>query len=542
MKKHELLEEAFGLIDDAFITQARQPARVLSMKKRWRRIALAAACLILAVAMIPASVLIGGLLTNSGNTPPAQDENGDENTPGGVVDRVDTDCNGYQNDRLPNGEALKALGFEGSTVKILSWEEEEAQTFPKENSETDPLKGKLWVHYRGIEERFAITFSPSWYSSHTSDQEDFLTAARADDAAYDLIQTRSIFPATLAIEGRLCNLRTLGYPDLEMPWWPDSVDQWTQNGSLFFIASNSSAMGISNMSVVFVNDGMITAKGGASPVQSVLRGVWTVEEMTNISKLFAGAAETADGENRIYGLSVDHYSRMDSMYYACGFHSTINNAEGVAELGYDEESELRAITAAIQKFEELMTGPQVVMYANDTPDDMNEGRTAMLLGYMQYLRNLECAKDYTVVPLPMLDEAQYDTVGYRTVHRDRTDVWCMPTTTANKTLSGMVLEAMASSEYRLVGPFYYERFLKAHYANGADGRACFDILRDSVVYDFGRVMQSEGIGAEAYWIPCFWTDGLKYDNVFAEKYKATSGEKGDDLQNILDKFAQYRNN
>lgn len=58
MKKHELLQDAFGLIDEEFIIQARTPVRTLSMKKRWRSIAMAAACLVLVVAMIPVSVFM----------------------------------------------------------------------------------------------------------------------------------------------------------------------------------------------------------------------------------------------------------------------------------------------------------------------------------------------------------------------------------------------------------------------------------------------------------------------------------------------------
>ncbi len=483
---------------------------------------------------------------NNGTTPNAN--NGDNKNdvvapPEGEVNYELVDENGYLLDRLPEGAELEALGFSGSKVQILSWDEEEAQTFPKESSVTDPLKAKLYNHYKGIEERLDITFAPKWCSSHNSNYNLFLTTARADTNTYDLIQTQSLFPSALATEGRLCNLRNLSYPDLEMPWWPDSVDQWTQSGSLFIIASNSSAMGISNMAVVFVNDGLITSKGAASPVQSVLRGTWTIGEMSKIAKLFAGAAENADEDSRIYGFVVDDISRMDPLYYSCGFNSIVKNANGVAEFGYDEESELMAITSALTLFEELMTGPQVLVHPHDDPTEMNEGRTAMLLGYMQYIRTLERTEEYTVVPLPMLNGDQYDTLGYRTTHRDWMDVWCMPTTTADKVLSGIVLEAMASSEYRMIGPFYYEQYLKDRYANGADGRACFDILRDSVIYDFGRAMQVENIGAEDYWRACFWVGGqLSYGNVFAEKFQAASDERVKNLQKLLDNFAKYKDN
>ena len=119
----------------------------------------------------------------------------------------------------------------------------------------------------------------------------------------------------------------------------------------------------------------------------------------------------------------------------------------------------------------------------------------------------------------------------------------MPTTTANKTLSGIVLEANASSEYRLVGPFYYEQYLKDRYANGADGRACFDILRDSVVYDLGRAGQVAGLGAEAFWRACFCSGGVKsYENVFATKYKESASERATNLKEVLANFEKYVNN
>ena len=453
------------------------------------------------------------------------------------------DPNGFQNDRIPGRNDLAMLGFAGSEVRLLTWDEAEAWTFPKEDSVTDSLKSRLYYHYFGVAERLDITFRPTWCPANTSKQAEFLTAARADDANYDLIQTQSLFPVILATEGRLCNLLRQGYPDLEMPWWPNSMDDWTQAGSLFFVASNSSAMGISNMSVVFVNDGLITAKGAPSPVQSVLRGVWTVEEMTKISKTFAGAAENADESSRIYGFVIDHGSRASCLYYACGFNSVINNANGVGEYGFDDESELEAITKALNKFESIMTGPEVVIHGDDSITEMNEGRTAMLLGFMQHVRTLERTEEYTVVPLPMLDEKQYDTMGYRTVHRDLLDVWCIPTTTANKALSGIVLEANASSEYRLIAPFYYEQYLKDRYANGADGRACFDILRESVIYDFGRVGLVGGIGCEWYWNACFEASGASYfNNAFATSYRGEAGAKQQNLQKVLDDFAKYVDN
>ena len=460
--------------------------------------------------------------------------------PTGDVDATDTDANQYQNDRLPSGDELAQLGFAGSEVKILTWDKKEAQTFPKEDSATDPIKSKLYYHWKGIEERFSITFKPTYTDSEYSSNPLFLIDARSDSAQYDLMQTQTLYPITLAMEGRLANLMKLGFPDLEMPWWPASTEGWAQHGALFFISSNSSVMSINNMAVIFVNAGLITAKGNADPVQSVLRGTWTVDELTKISKSFAGEAANASEDSRIYGFVVDDASRVDCLYYSCGF-SSVKNINGVGTFGFDEESELQAISNALDSFKPLFSGlgTEVRIYSGDNANDMYTGRTAMLLGYMEFIRSLEDTEAYTVVPLPMLNAEQYDTLGYRTVQRDTSDVWCMPITTQNKTLSGMILEANASSEHRNVGPYYFEEYLKDRYANGASGRECFDILRNSLVYDLGRVCHLKNIGAETIWRPCL-SGGV--NNQFVSSYRGSANQKQIALKEVLDAYKKYANN
>ena len=407
------------------------------------------------------------------------------------------------------------------------------QTFPDADSTEDPLKSELFHHWNSVAERFGIEFEVKYMKGQIHHQAAFFTEARAEDTGYDLIQTESLFPISLATEGRLCNLKNLDFPDLEedengkllMPWWPESVEQYTQHGGLYFIGSNTSALGISNMSTVFINDGLVVSKGLASPVESVVRGLWTVEEMTNVAKLFVGTAEDAATEaDKYYGLVVDHSSRVTSLYYSSGFTDVINNADGVGELAYDDESELEAITKALENFSEMFTGPQTKIHRisdRDVYDELLQGRTCMLLGYMQIIREMENTEDYTVVPLPLLDESQSDPdspdKGYRTCHRDCFDLWSIPTTTDNKVLSGFVLEANASGEYRKIGPFYYDQYLKDRYSNGANGRTCFDILRASVVYDLGRIGQLAGFGSKGSWGSCFTDDGFK--NIFAADMK-----------------------
>ena len=103
----------------------------------------------------------------------------------------------------------------------------------------------------------------------------------------------------------------------------------------------------------------------------------------------------------------------------------------------------------------------------------------------------------------------------------------------------MILEANASSEYRNVGPYFYEEYLKDRYANGVTGRECFDLLRQSIIYDFGRAGQREDLGSEWLWRDCFQNG---HTNTFVADYRSKATSKAMALKEVLDAYAKYVEN
>ena len=104
----------------------------------------------------------------------------------------------------------------------------------------------------------------------------------------------------------------------------------------------------------------------------------------------------------------------------------------------------------------------------------------------------------------------------------------------------MILEANASGEYRNIGPFYYEQYLKDRYANGANGRKCFDILRASVIYDLGRIGQLAGIGCKSAWGSCFGNQ--TFSNTFASTMQGKMDAEKSNFKQMLENMAKYVNN
>lgn len=444
----------------------------------------------------------------------------------------------WLDDRLPTD--LSA--YNGKTVKILGWRNQEHQTIPKADSAQDPLKSTLYHHWRGIEDRFGITLQTTYTDSETESSNKFLSDATADNANYDLIQTQPRFSVILAEQGYLCNLKNLSYPDLGydangdliVPWWPDSIEEYSQHGALYFISSNSSAMTISQMEVVFVNTPLVASKGLSDPVTSAVNGSWTVDEMTMIVFQFRNDASSTD--NKLYGLTVDCPQRLDSLYYACGFRSVVNDANGVGTLGYDSESERNDITSGLNQLASIFRDFAMAVKINETQSnaELRNDQTALFLGTMEYIREIQDLESWTVVPLPKRNSAQE---GYVTSCRVQTDMWCIPVTTRDPELSGMILEANACSEYNVVAPFFFTQYLKERYANGAIGKQCFGILREGVLCDLGAVTD---LSPNAAWRACFYPN--TFTNSFSDNVTAVLSSNQTLLNQILISFEAYKSN
>ena len=51
-------------------------------------------------------------------------------------------------------------------------------------------------------------------------------------------------------------------------------------------------------------------------------------------------------------------------------------------------------------------------------------------------------------------------------------------------MGAVIIEAIASSDYRMIAPDYFERNMKYRYSNSDKGVKIFELIRDSISFDF----------------------------------------------------------
>ena len=92
--------------------------------------------------------------------------------------------------------------------------------------------------------------------------------------------------------------------------------------------------------------------------------------------------------------------------------------------------------------------------------------------------------DYGIIPYPKYDETQEE---YRTTSHNAVSMMCFPVTVKDPEMSAIITEALCAESYRNVIPQYYDIALKAKGARDDESGEMIDLIRDSLIFDFGWV-------------------------------------------------------
>ena len=383
------------------------------------------------------------------------------------------DANGYLLDDIPeqdNGD---------KTVTVLVYQEVKGSVLPDEDNAANLVEHTVYMRNIAVEERLGIKFEPIYCKAAWSEKETFMAKATLAGENYDLIATYSLWPQVLAVQGYLYNLKNQPYPNLDQPWWCQSVKEWEQHGSLFFVTSNCSVRFINQAEAIFANTTMLNNYGAEDPTMLVMEGKWTLDKLYEMSALMHTDTK-ADGVNVPYGLIVEDTSRLDMFYYGADLRSTRVDESGLAYVCIDDEQEKMA--NLVDKMIQLFHRNEAAIATGLGP--MQRAQTAFMACCLTQVTKMDDTTIYTALPVPKYDEDQKE---YRTVNTNGFDVWCIPLVAKDPELSATVMEAIASEDYRSVTPFYYEQYLKLRYSNNDIGVEIYDIIRNSVYIDFGRI-------------------------------------------------------
>ena len=457
-----------------------------------------------------------------GNDTPPSETPGDSGEPN-TGDTSDFDENGYEKDSIPTN-----TNFGGKTFNILSWAENNDYLFPAQASETDVIAYDIYMRNRGIEENYDCTLKPDVVNGSWANQTTFLSKARmAGQLDYDLIASYSLWPTVLAQEGLLANLLNLKYPEVTKPWWSTCAETYTYNSALYYLTCPSSRGSIMQAEVMFANTTLLENYAPDEDVlQKVIDGDWTYEYFLTLTRNFSGLADSENESDRIYALVVDDESRMDAFYYGAGFHSIVRNEDGSMTLDFTGRTKLDQISTYADSLYQLFSQDNgFIVHENDSIAEMKSNQAVFGVAGMAVIVQLGDHNTYSPIPLPRYTTASATDKRYYTCQTNAYDIWCIPNTTANAEQAGIIVEAIASSDYRSIFPKFYKEKLQLRYSDTVTGFKIFDIIRDSIITDFGRLEQLSlnNCGIEGIWRRVF-EPSSKYYGSFMTAYENANGD------------------
>ncbi|NLE12846.1 MAG: extracellular solute-binding protein [Clostridiales bacterium] len=409
----------------------------------------------------------------------------------------------YMEDDLPD-----TLDYNGRTVTTFGWSGASIEEFFVEEINGEIINDSIFERNLAVSERLNVDLQYHIEPGANAQRKEWVNsvskAVMSGEGSYDITAGYSMCGASLASAGMVLELSGLEYLDFEKPWWPDSLMKEAVVGDkLYFASGDISSRMLAYIFGVFFNKKLAESYGISGLYETVTDGSWTTDKMTSMIKdVYSDVnGDGNKGEEDLYGLLV-HITYSDSLYFANGLRTTELDSDGRPVLSED------FLGVKAQTLLEKLVGIFAENYAflqnyGTNGDGYNRAkaifvgeRAIFMIGElnlaMNTLRDTEIS--YGILPIPKGSETQD---SYRTVMSFPYTLYGVPLDAKDPEMSGAVMECLASESYRTVSPAIFEISLKVKYSEDVEMSEMYDIIRGSVVFDFGRIF-NDNLSSQTY--------------------------------------------
>ncbi len=437
-------------------------------------------------------------------------------------------------DSLPDN-----LDFDGAEITMLVRGNLSMPEFFVEEQSGDIVDDALYNRNAAVSDRLNVKLDfveePGAYGEKETFAQKLTNSILAGDRAYDVVAGYSMAIANLAADGMLYDLNETAYLDFSKPWWSDSLQkESTVNGKLFFASGDISTNLLYYMYATFFNKTMMSEYDLESPYELVLDGKWTLDkliEMTTDVYSDLNGDGKKDYDDRFGMVVADVY--IDPFFFGSGLKTTELDKDGVPQISPLFSSEkTQDLIDKLCTFLHTSNDAIIAKGGEERFFYFDQGRFMFsnneILFAVTNLRNKDF--EYGILPVPKWDEAQDE---YYTIASFPYSLYGIPIDVEDPDMVSAVLEALASESYRTVSPALFEVALKVKYSSDDYASKMYDILRETMTYDFGRVF-TDSLNSLTF---SMFRDSVASDNTnWASTYAANSATLENKLNQLLEGF------
>ncbi len=412
-------------------------------------------------------------------------------------------------DAIPEGTDL---GGKTITIHVRGDSTEEIDN---EGENGDILNDTIYKRNRDLEERLNFkweVYEGEGWQTYSTEVSKIRASIAAGDNAWQIISGWGTNITPLALEYCFYDLIGMPHLDTTAPWWNQAtVRGLTLGGGMYFVTGDVAVLTtLGGAYVMFVNDSISVANDLENIPALVRDGKWTMDKMTEISKQISvdidGSGKMDDKDR--YGLVLDVYNSSDSFYTSADIHQITVN-DGIPAYAPDQER-LVKLMGYLESFD--TNGASVGAYrTSDVSLQFNMFLNSQALMIVRELDSAridfrEMTDNYTIVPLPKLDESQD---AYYTAAYNGAALWGIPADNPDPDSALIVMEAMAAESYNAVTPVYFSTCLQEKFARNEETLEMLEIIRQSLYLDT-EYLYNHSLGQTCYMVRDM-VNSKKYD-------------------------------
>lgn len=386
------------------------------------------------------------------------------------------------------------LRFDGEVIRFLYWQDVENPEFFVDDTTGESVNDAIFNRNAKIEEQFGVTLEFTGTPGNFNNQKAFVaqcvnsTQSGAD--AHDFFCGYSMTGATLMCEGVAQDLTQYEIIEFDKPWWPNTlISKATIKDGVYFASGDISTNFLYMMYLCVFNKDMYADVYQLEPktlYNMVYDGEWTLDTFIELSTgIYADSnGDVTPNEGDRFGF-VTNNIHFDSFYTASDLYTVIPSDDGDSiKLSDDLFSEktqdllTKLCTFIHESGDCYLTNSQVVFA---------DGMSLFTIDRAQITSKklTDTSFSYGILPVPKYDKAQED---YYTCMAFPFTTYVLSTASTHPEAAAATLELMAYQSYLNITPALFEEAMKLRYADQSDDSFMFDIIRQTVVIDLGRLL------------------------------------------------------
>lgn len=405
----------------------------------------------------------------------------------------------------PDGETQLSSGVPdgldyGDDVTWLIWSDHTMQEFYAEQLTGDEINDQIYDRNQKIEKQLGVTFKYVEEKGNSANIDNFKKKVEADfsgEGEYEIIGSYSVSLPTFAQLGFLADATEEGfkYFDFDREWWPNNlVEQATIGDSLYFFSGDISTNLIWMMTVMYYNKELAEEYQMPNLYDLVKNNEWTHEKLYELTKDIYTDANNNNKKDAddFYGLQIAGVN-FDAFATSAEAYSVIKDAQ-TDLLKVSDEYYGEYMTNLIDMGVKLYSSRGTYYHTSTTTAiraHFTEGQS-IFWPDRTFVAARECQAEgveieFGVLPIPMYMSTQqkYVTnVGHPFtmygISSNVLDAMDMEKVSA-------VVQEISFFNYQNVTPEIFDTSLKNRYADEPDDAAMFEICRNGIVFEMGRL-------------------------------------------------------